>query len=134
MTLISCPDCSTEISDLAPACPKCGRPKPAPATPNKPSSPFRALWAVLGFFAFFGFCGVLASMNKHARSDAPRGTSDYATCSRLSQQLVILEGARAHPAETGGSSDPDRVASTRDEAERKLDDVRDQQKRAGCVQ
>ncbi len=26
MPLIKCPDCSTEVSDQAPACPKCGRP------------------------------------------------------------------------------------------------------------
>ena len=28
MALVKCPDCSTECSDLAPACPKCGRPLP----------------------------------------------------------------------------------------------------------
>jgi hypothetical protein len=26
MSLIACPDCSTSVSDAAPACPKCGRP------------------------------------------------------------------------------------------------------------
>ena len=26
MALIKCPDCQTDVSDLAPACPKCGRP------------------------------------------------------------------------------------------------------------
>lgn len=26
MSLISCPDCNNEVSDIAPACPKCGRP------------------------------------------------------------------------------------------------------------
>jgi TM2 domain-containing membrane protein YozV len=26
MPLIACPDCSTQVSDAAPACPKCGRP------------------------------------------------------------------------------------------------------------
>lgn len=26
MALISCPDCSTEVSDMAAACPKCARP------------------------------------------------------------------------------------------------------------
>jgi hypothetical protein len=29
--LITCPDCSKEISDLAPACPNCGRPAALPA-------------------------------------------------------------------------------------------------------
>lgn len=31
MPLITCPDCSKEISDLAPACPNCGRPAIPPA-------------------------------------------------------------------------------------------------------
>ncbi len=26
MPLITCPDCSSQVSDAAPACPKCGRP------------------------------------------------------------------------------------------------------------
>lgn len=26
MALISCPDCNTQVSDMAPACTKCGRP------------------------------------------------------------------------------------------------------------
>jgi len=26
MALVNCPDCSTSVSDMAPACPKCGRP------------------------------------------------------------------------------------------------------------
>ena len=29
MALITCPDCETRISDLAPACPHCGRPADA---------------------------------------------------------------------------------------------------------
>ena len=31
MTLITCPDCKTDVSDTAPACPRCGRPRLAPA-------------------------------------------------------------------------------------------------------
>lgn len=30
MALIKCPDCQSEVSELAPACPKCGRPNAAP--------------------------------------------------------------------------------------------------------
>ena len=30
MALLSCPDCSSQISDLAWACPKCGRPMRSP--------------------------------------------------------------------------------------------------------
>ena len=28
MPLVTCPDCSQEVSDSAPSCPKCGRPTP----------------------------------------------------------------------------------------------------------
>lgn len=31
MALVTCPDCSNQVSDSAPACPKCGRPFGAPA-------------------------------------------------------------------------------------------------------
>jgi hypothetical protein len=35
MPLITCPDCSAEVSDAAPACPKCGRPMvAAPVAPK----------------------------------------------------------------------------------------------------
>lgn len=38
MPLIACPDCYTEISDLAPTCVKCGRPMHrAVITPGQPS-------------------------------------------------------------------------------------------------
>ena len=30
MALIECPDCKTQISDIAPSCPRCGRPMPMP--------------------------------------------------------------------------------------------------------
>ena len=33
MALIKCPDCQSDVSDLAPACPKCGRPIAAKSTP-----------------------------------------------------------------------------------------------------
>jgi len=33
MALIACPDCSTQVSDRAPACPKCGAPIAASARP-----------------------------------------------------------------------------------------------------
>lgn len=38
MALIACPDCGTEVSDLAPACPRCGRPATARAERPAPMS------------------------------------------------------------------------------------------------
>jgi hypothetical protein len=35
MPLITCPDCSTEVSDAAPACPKCARPMPKAVKPEE---------------------------------------------------------------------------------------------------
>jgi uncharacterized membrane protein YvbJ len=38
MTLIICPDCSSEVSDIAVSCPKCGRPISIPSVSNTAES------------------------------------------------------------------------------------------------
>jgi TM2 domain-containing membrane protein YozV len=52
MALIVCPDCSTQLSDLAPACPKCGRPMrataPVATTTKRPKN--RTVAIVLALF------------------------------------------------------------------------------------
>ncbi|NVK58268.1 MAG: hypothetical protein HWE26_21985 [Alteromonadaceae bacterium] len=55
MPIIKCPDCSNEMSDLAPACPNCGKPNAnAPVPERKPSI---LLWVGIVFapilFAWF---------------------------------------------------------------------------------
>lgn len=75
MPLIECPDCQSQISDLAPACPKCGRPmkvhhveRPAttPATPVAQAAPhvqtieatgkqWKAIQLIGGLIAMAGF-------------------------------------------------------------------------------
>jgi uncharacterized membrane protein YdbT with pleckstrin-like domain len=48
MPVISCPDCSRDVSTLATACPHCGRPSPAGTTPmpaaSGPSAREETLW------------------------------------------------------------------------------------------
>lgn len=48
MPLITCPDCSKEVSDLAPACPSCGRPMQDPPKPKKKNRALAATLNVLG--------------------------------------------------------------------------------------
>src|SRR5688572_29438101 len=38
MALIECPDCSKDISDLAPSCPNCGRPTLSASSPRTTAS------------------------------------------------------------------------------------------------
>lgn len=56
MPMITCPDCSKEISDIAPACPNCGRPQLAPVlTPPPPPiiPPKRTIGILLGIGILF---------------------------------------------------------------------------------
>jgi hypothetical protein len=59
MALISCPDCSGEVSDRAPACPKCGAPIAArdaggaAVTTTQATSQSLKLQMVLGAVTFF---------------------------------------------------------------------------------
>lgn len=39
MALMTCPDCSREVSDQAPACPGCGRPIAPPIIPRQAQAP-----------------------------------------------------------------------------------------------
>jgi hypothetical protein len=50
MALVTCPDCSNQVSDQAPSCPKCGRPmrKAAPGPP--PPAGSNGVAALLSFF------------------------------------------------------------------------------------
>lgn len=44
MALVTCPDCSKQISDAAQACPDCGRPmKAQAAAPAGPAEPVRVI-------------------------------------------------------------------------------------------
>lgn len=61
MPLIPCPDCGTEVSDIAPACPRCGRPatapveRPAPlSTAAAPVEPISVRRIITGVLVAFG--------------------------------------------------------------------------------
>jgi uncharacterized membrane protein len=61
MSLVVCPDCQTNISDLAPACPKCGRPggKGAQRTTSTVGSGVKigfGMFVVLPILLFFAGC------------------------------------------------------------------------------
>lgn len=59
MTLISCPDCGKEISDLAPACPSCGRPIKA-TTIEATGKTWKKLQLVYGSLIIMGFFAVFS--------------------------------------------------------------------------
>ncbi len=74
MPLITCPDCSSQVSDAAPSCPKCGHPfasvqynAPQPVVvvqPPKKTSMFT--WIVGGSFALCCFSSIIINTVKNA--------------------------------------------------------------------
>ncbi len=67
MALVPCPDCGTEISDLAPACVKCGRPARAAAgtakhvqTVQLTSKMWKGVQLAGGLIMIFGFVSCVA--------------------------------------------------------------------------
>ena len=103
MPLVTCPDCASEISSLAPSCPKCGRPAPFDATPDPPSGitdstghakrtaggPWIlgcavAIVAVLGLFALVGMVGHSGSPGG-TQTDASKPSSGEIPCSPVMQ-------------------------------------------------
>lgn len=84
MSLIKCPECGREISDLAASCPHCGCPVNQQATPSTPQQPAK---------------------------DAPAKKRATATIAIISIVIVILAGAAAFFLFfRGGSDDDERVA------------------------
>jgi hypothetical protein len=78
MALLNCPDCSSAVSDQAPACPKCGRPRvyagttahapqfAAPSAPKRTTHPI-TLVAALGLLAVVGWY----SLSSYRQSQLP---------------------------------------------------------------
>jgi len=65
MALVTCPDCSSQVSDAAPACPKCGRPfavvapTPQPGKFLDPGANARSCLGVIAFLFIMAFLIVL---------------------------------------------------------------------------
>jgi len=57
MALITCPDCTSEVSEAAPACLKCGRPVGKSSQQGSNTFLFAAIGFVLGFCMLWGGCG-----------------------------------------------------------------------------
>ena len=62
MALLTCPDCSKQVSDLAPACPQCGRPA-APASPR----PMRRMSRVARRFVLLAMIATCAMVLQEVR-------------------------------------------------------------------
>lgn len=70
MALVTCPDCSTQVSDQAPACPRCGRPlhgnagawQPQQASPNKGMA-IGLIIAIVAAVAIVPIIGIVAVLS-----------------------------------------------------------------------
>lgn len=78
MALTTCPDCSKEISDAAPACPHCGRPMVAVASTPQGAKPAAAsgcasgcLLVILMFGAWIFFTSLFSGPSTSSTTPAP---------------------------------------------------------------
>lgn len=83
MSLISCPECASEISDKAPSCPKCGVPISAENIATESNlvttqETSKVLKIQIGLSAAITFLGLWAIYATPARSDA-RGFAIFVT-------------------------------------------------------
>lgn len=70
MALVACPDCGTQVSDLAPACPRCARPVAAPL-PQRPQHVIVRSKPEAQVTQLIGGCIALASLPTCAIAESP---------------------------------------------------------------
>lgn len=78
MALITCTECSDQVSDQAKACPQCGAKKFKPKPAKKPIS--RATWLIIAIAAVaLGMSARENALNPHAATTAPTQTPEQIT-------------------------------------------------------
>ncbi len=83
MPLITCPDCSSQVSDAAPSCPKCGRPialQPVQVTAARDQAPIAVYvkqptswvtWGCGGLMALGCFGGIIGNCVNQVAHESP---------------------------------------------------------------
>ena len=95
MGLITCPDCKSEVSELAEKCPKCGRPM-APVTMEGPEAKKpMGCWAIgclsiVGLFVLFAIISGLSHKDSTSPASGPSDSQQPAVDSKLLAQAERL--------------------------------------------
>lgn len=98
MALVRCPDCSTEISDQAPACVKCGRPQATQppvrtALPRRKRDPYnRTALALVAMIGAMVLVGIVTGTGSRPPRTNPTGAQPMAPVADIEGACETMRG------------------------------------------